>query len=79
MMIIGNKIDIQKDRAVSKEEGKALAEDFGAGFLEVSVSTSKCVLMCPVSRYFLITMMRVFDPMIDRRRRTSKSKMPFKC
>lgn len=38
MMVIGNKIDIQKDRAVSKEEGKALAEDFGAGFLEVSVS-----------------------------------------
>jgi len=36
MMVIGNKIDIQKDRAVSKEEGKALAEDFGAGFLEVS-------------------------------------------
>lgn len=37
-MVIGNKVDVQKDRAVSKEEGKALAEDFGAGFLEVSVS-----------------------------------------
>ena len=48
MMVIGNKIDIQKDRAVSKEEGKALAEDFGAGFLEVSVSTSR------MPRYFSI-------------------------
>ena len=37
MVVIGNKVDMKKDRAVSKEEGKALADDFGAGFLEVSV------------------------------------------
>lgn len=39
MVVIGNKSDMKKDRAVSKEEGKALAEEFGASFLEVSVST----------------------------------------
>ncbi len=39
MVVVGNKSDMaKKDRAVSKEEGKALADEFGAGFLEVSVS-----------------------------------------
>jgi GTPase KRas protein len=38
MFVIGNKADMAKnDRAVSKEEGKSLAEEFGASFLEVSV------------------------------------------
>lgn len=37
MVVIGNKADMKKDRAVSKEEGKALADEFGANFLEVSV------------------------------------------
>ena len=37
MMVVGNKLDLAKrDRAVSKEEGKALAEEFGATFMEVS-------------------------------------------
>ena len=37
-MIVGNKVDLEKkDRAVSKDEGKALASSFGAAFLEVSV------------------------------------------
>lgn len=37
MVVIGNKMDMaKKDRAVSKEEGKALAQEFGASFLEVS-------------------------------------------
>eukprot|EP01039_Chlorochromonas_danica_P000600 gene600-648_t len=37
MVVIGNKADLaKKDRAVSKEEGKALADEFGAQFLEVS-------------------------------------------
>lgn len=40
MVVIGNKADLaKKDRAVSKEEGKALADEFGAGFLEVSVNS----------------------------------------
>ncbi len=41
MVVIGNKADMaKKDRAVTKEEGKALADEFGAGFLEVSVRNS---------------------------------------
>jgi len=37
IVVVGNKADMaKKDRAVSKEEGKALADEFGASFLEVS-------------------------------------------
>eukprot|EP01039_Chlorochromonas_danica_P013268 gene13268-15325_t len=36
MIVVGNKVDMKKDRAVSKEEGKALADEFGASFVEVS-------------------------------------------
>jgi hypothetical protein len=35
--VVGNKVDMKKERAVSKEEGKALADEFGAQFIEVSV------------------------------------------
>ena len=39
MVVVGNKLDRQSShRAVSAEEGAALAEEFGASFLEVSVS-----------------------------------------
>jgi len=41
MVVVGNKVDMQKDRAVSKEEGKALADEFGAAFSEVSAKTDK--------------------------------------
>ena len=36
--MVGNKVDLEQDRAVSREEGKAIATEFGAAFLEVSVS-----------------------------------------
>mmetsp|Transcript_122437 Transcript_122437/g.240310 ORF Transcript_122437/g.240310 Transcript_122437/m.240310 type:complete len:232 (+) Transcript_122437:90-785(+) len=35
MMVVGNKADMKK-RVVSKQEGKTLADEFGAGFIEVS-------------------------------------------
>eukprot|EP00349_Pseudokeronopsis_sp_Brazil_P000301 CAMPEP_0202961320 /NCGR_PEP_ID=MMETSP1396-20130829/5378_1 /ASSEMBLY_ACC=CAM_ASM_000872 /TAXON_ID= /ORGANISM="Pseudokeronopsis sp., Strain Brazil" /LENGTH=223 /DNA_ID=CAMNT_0049681053 /DNA_START=22 /DNA_END=693 /DNA_ORIENTATION=+ len=36
MIVVGNKADMKKDRAVSRDEGKALADEFGAAFIEVS-------------------------------------------
>lgn len=37
MIIVGNKVDLEStDRAVSFDEGAALAEEFGATFIEVS-------------------------------------------
>lgn len=43
MMVIGNKCDLKK-RAVSKQEGKALADEFGAEFMEISVKMLAVVL-----------------------------------
>ena len=40
MMVVGNKADMKK-RVVSKQEGQTLANEFGAGFLEISVSGVK--------------------------------------
>ena len=40
MIVVGNKVDRQNsDRVVSTEEGAALAEEFGASFMEISVFT----------------------------------------
>ena len=36
MLIVGNKVDLAHDRAVSQEEGSKLASEFGAQFLEVT-------------------------------------------
>ncbi len=36
MMVVGNKVDLEGDRAVSKEEGNQLANEFGADFMEVT-------------------------------------------
>ena len=36
MIVVGNKVDLANDRAVSKEEGSKLASEFGAQFMEVT-------------------------------------------
>lgn len=51
MIVVGNKADMKKDRAVSKEEGKALADEFGASFVEVSVSVY--CFICNLSFVFI--------------------------
>ena len=38
-MLVGNKCDKQYEREVSREEGAALARDFGCEFLETSAKT----------------------------------------
>jgi hypothetical protein len=43
MVVVGNKVDQKSHRAVSAEEGLALAEEFNASFLEVSV----CIIFIP--------------------------------
>lgn len=36
MIIVGNKVDLAEDRAVSQEEGKKFAKEIGAQFMEVT-------------------------------------------
>jgi len=39
MVVVGNKLDAASERAISVQEGEALAEEFHASFLEVSART----------------------------------------
>lgn len=42
-MLVGNKCDKQYEREVSREEGAAMARDFGCRFLETSAKTAQNV------------------------------------
>ncbi|XP_021690254.2 ras-related protein RABC2a isoform X2 [Hevea brasiliensis] len=45
-VLIGNKVDKDSERAVSREEGMALAEEHKCSFLECSAKTRENVLQC---------------------------------
>ncbi|EEF42866.1 ras-related protein RABC2a [Ricinus communis] len=45
-MLVGNKLDIDSERAVSREEGMALAKEHGCAFLECSAKTRENVEKC---------------------------------
>uniref|UniRef100_A0A7N0UC11 Uncharacterized protein n=1 Tax=Kalanchoe fedtschenkoi TaxID=63787 RepID=A0A7N0UC11_KALFE len=45
-MLIGNKVDIDVERAVSRDEGSALAKEMGSLFLECSARTRENVEHC---------------------------------
>jgi len=40
IVLVGNKVDLSDERHVTTEQGRALAEKFGAGFLEASAKTN---------------------------------------
>ena len=37
MILIGNKCDLSDSRAISKENGKSLADEYGIKFMETSI------------------------------------------
>ncbi|KAK1392684.1 RAB GTPase-like [Heracleum sosnowskyi] len=45
-MLVGNKVDIESERAVSREEGISLANEHGCLFLECSAKTRENVEQC---------------------------------
>ncbi|XP_054790128.1 ras-related protein RABC2a-like isoform X2 [Prosopis cineraria] len=45
-MLVGNKVDRDSERVVSREEGSALAEELGSLFLECSAKTRENVEKC---------------------------------
>ncbi|MBA0615755.1 hypothetical protein Godav_015868 [Gossypium davidsonii] len=45
-ILVGNKVDMDSERAVSREEGIALAKELGSIFLECSAKTKKNVEQC---------------------------------
>eukprot|EP00013_Stygamoeba_regulata_P004011 CAMPEP_0177637716 /NCGR_PEP_ID=MMETSP0447-20121125/5115_1 /TAXON_ID=0 /ORGANISM="Stygamoeba regulata, Strain BSH-02190019" /LENGTH=168 /DNA_ID=CAMNT_0019139653 /DNA_START=127 /DNA_END=630 /DNA_ORIENTATION=- len=40
IMLVGNKLDLEEERAVSTEQGKALSSKFNCGFIEASAKTN---------------------------------------
>mmetsp|Transcript_11052 Transcript_11052/g.17437 ORF Transcript_11052/g.17437 Transcript_11052/m.17437 type:complete len:194 (-) Transcript_11052:103-684(-) len=39
VMLVGNKLDLEDERQVTTEQGRALAQKFGSGFIETSAKT----------------------------------------
>jgi small GTP-binding protein len=46
MVLVGNKSDLEEDREVTHEEGKAIADKWGCAFFETSAKTKKNVHEC---------------------------------
>jgi len=46
MVLVGNKCDLEQDREVTYEEGKAIADKWGCAFFETSAKTKKNVHEC---------------------------------
>ena len=62
-MLVGNKCDGQYKREVSREEGAAMAREFGCRFLETSAKTSRNVEQLFVD---LIKKLRLGEENVDR-------------
>jgi len=43
IMLVGNKLDLEEERAVTTENGKALSQKFNCGFIEASAKTNSFV------------------------------------
>lgn len=43
IMLVGNKLDLEEERVVTTEQGRALAQKFQCGFIEASAKTNTCV------------------------------------
>ncbi len=72
-MLVGNKSDIVTEREVSAQEGSALAEELGCGFIESSAKTCSNV---DIAFYDLVRAIRLQrEGLADRRDvNTSRSK-----
>ena len=40
IMLVGNKLDLDEERQVTAEQGRALAQKFNCGFIEASAKTN---------------------------------------
>ncbi|KAJ7035307.1 ras protein [Mycena alexandri] len=63
LLLVGNKADMGADREVSKEEGQALARQFGCEFIETSVKTG-------------LNVERAFETLLRTLRRTREGVTP---
>lgn len=62
IMLVGNKVDLESERAVSTENGRKTAEKWGAGFIETSAKSNKNVNEVFIELVRLINVYRVSHP-----------------
>jgi len=70
IMLVGNKVDLMLNRAVSTEEARNLAQENGYSFIETSAYTSK-----NVEDAFTQTIRGIYDKLPKTDQRTSQKKM----
>lgn len=54
MVIVGNKIDLVKDRVISKEKGEALAKEFDCPLIETSALSGEGITQCKLTKSTII-------------------------
>ena len=71
IILIGNKIDNEKERKISKEQGEQLAKDYNVPFFETSAKTGQVI---NESVLFLIKKIMDTDPEMKNRGKKLKNK-----
>ncbi len=66
-MLVGNMCDKTNDREVSKEQGQALARQFGCQFIETSAKTSQNVELLFVYLVRLLRQQRSIEPPLGKK------------
>ena len=74
-MLVGNKLDLEDERQVTTEQGRALAQKFGSGFIEASAKTNTNIQELFFELVRLITKWRQAHPDIyNKGEKKNKSK-----
>ena len=71
IVLIGNKIDNEKERKISKEQGEKLANDYNVSFFETSAKTGQGV---NESVFYLVQKILESDPEVKKRGKSIKFK-----
>ena len=71
IVLIGNKIDNEKERKISKEQGEKLANDYNVSFFETSAKTGQGV---NESVFYLVQKIVDADPEVKKRGKNLKIK-----
>ena len=71
IVLIGNKIDNEKERKISEEQGQKLANDYNVTFFEASAKTGEGV---DKSVFYLVQKMVETDPEVNKRGKKLKIK-----
>merc|ERR1712137_1284355 len=72
VMLVGNKLDLEDERQVTTEQGRALAQKFGSGFIETSAKTDTNIKELFFSLVRLVKTWRENHPDLHKTEKKSK-------